>query len=99
MPYISAHIYLLISEYTCSGKTCGIRIQRLALHVGNCAKHRFVEVLAKTNLNVLLSEVKVLCNLFPLLHTGKLVLDKLLLQVQQLLGCKHSPGFLDTPTF
>ena len=43
---------------------------------------------------MLLSEVKSSGNLLPLLHVGELVLDKLLLQMQQLFGSEDCPRFL-----
>ena len=46
------------------------------------------------DLNVLLSEVKGFGHLLPRLHVGKLVLCKLLLEVEQLFGREDSPRFL-----
>lgn len=43
---------------------------------------------------MLLSEVESSGNLLSLLHVGELVLDKLLLQMQQLFGSEDCPGFL-----
>ena len=46
------------------------------------------------DLNVLLSEVEGFGHLLPLLHVWKLVLHKLLLQVEQLFWREDSPRFL-----